>query len=337
ISHSERFAGSSLLGIGMSTYSNSTVDKVIDYDKEGDKMLEKLMKISTNEFKDPTEHEVFTFLEACYKMFMSQPMCLELTPPLTLCGDIHGQFNDLIRIFKTNGFPPKTNYLFLGDYIDRGAHSIETMLFLLAIKLKYPLHFFLLRGNHETSIVNRIYGFHQNIMQRYGTERVYNAFTEVFTVMPLSALVGKRIVCMHGGLSKDLIETTTLYQTLNDIRRPLTDPPNPSMPLDLLWSDPYASVKGFQYSIRGVSCTFGPDVVNQFCDKHGIDLIVRAHQVVQDGYDFFCDRKLVTIFSAPHYCGQFDNAAAVMHIDASLKCTFKIMRPEYAKRKKSKK
>ncbi|GMS80385.1 hypothetical protein PENTCL1PPCAC_2560, partial [Pristionchus entomophagus] len=274
ISHSERFAGSSLLGTGMSTYSNSTIDKVIDYDKEGDKMLEKLMKISTNEFKDPTEHEVFTFLEACYKMFMSQPMCLELTPPLTLCGDIHGQFNDLIRIFKTNGFPPKTNYLFLGDYIDRGTHSIETMLFLLAIKLKYPLHFFLLRGNHETSIVNRIYGFHQNIMQRYGTERVYNAFTEVFTVMPLSALVGKRIVCMHGGLSNDLIETTTLYQTLNDIRRPLTDPPNPSMPLDLLWSDPYASVKGFQYSIRGVSCTFGPDVVNQFCEKHGIDLIV---------------------------------------------------------------
>ncbi|KAK0422731.1 hypothetical protein QR680_007749 [Steinernema hermaphroditum] len=191
-----------------------------------------------------------------------------------------------------------------------------------------------LRGNHETQLVNRIYGFYEELNRRYCSPRLYNMFQDVFNVMPLTALVGERILCMHGGLSPELLNGKSL-DVLRDIIRPLPDPPNPSLPLDLLWADPDARTAKFKFSIRGVSCTFGTDVVNSICEKYGLDLICRAHQVVQDGYEFFANRKLVTIFSTPHYCGQFDNAAAVMHVNKDLLCSFKIFRPKFPKAGKS--
>uniref|UniRef100_W6NJA9 Serine/threonine-protein phosphatase n=2 Tax=Haemonchus contortus TaxID=6289 RepID=W6NJA9_HAECO len=218
------------------------------------------------------------------ELFKSQPMMLECTPPLIICGDIHGQFSDLIRIFNMMGWPPKVNYLFLGDYVDRGRWSLETILLLFALKLKFPKNFLLLRGNHETPIVNRIYGFYEDLVRRFGTPRLYNAFQ---------------------------------------------DPPNPSLPLDLLWADPDINIKHFKISIKGVSCTFGPDVLQTVLDRYKLDCVVRAHQVVHDGYEFFSNRKLVTIFSAPHYCGQFDNAVAVMVINADLQCSFQILRQQF--------
>ncbi|CAP38495.2 Protein CBG21670 [Caenorhabditis briggsae] len=156
----------------------------------------------------------------------------------------------------------------------------------------------------------------------------FQHFTKMFEMMPLTALVGKRILCMHGGLSADLMNAPKL-DILNTFARPLHDPPNPSLAIDILWSDPDVNTKGFKANIRGCSCTFGPDVVAQTCDKFGLDLIVRAHQVVQDGYEFFANRKLVTLFSAPHYCGQFDNATAVMQVNPNMVCSFKILRPEF--------
>ncbi|VDM63669.1 unnamed protein product [Angiostrongylus costaricensis] len=221
------------------------------------------------------------------EVFAAQPMMLECTAPINVCGDIHGQLSDLFRIFDLIGWPPTVNYLFLGDYIDRGRWSLETMLLLFSLKpvstnqfqLKFPENFLLLRGNHETTIVNRIYGFYEDIVRRFGTPRLFNTFQ---------------------------------------------DPPNPSLPLDLLWADPDIKIKQFKFSIRGVSCTFGPDVLQTILDKFGFDCVVRAHQVVQDGYEFFSNRKLITLFSAPHYCGQFDNAAAVMNINKDLLCSFKV-------------
>ncbi|KAK6015144.1 phosphoprotein phosphatase 1 domain protein, partial [Ostertagia ostertagi] len=153
-------------------------------------------------------------------LFSSQPMMLECSPPLNICGDIHGQFSDLIRIFNMIGWPPTVNYLFLGDYVDRGQWSLETILLLFSLKLKFPANFLLLRGNHETPIVNRIYGFYEDLVRRFGTPRLYNAFQEVFAVMPLSAVVADRILCMHGGLSPSLLTAPSLA-ILNDIRRPI--------------------------------------------------------------------------------------------------------------------
>ncbi|KAI1718638.1 calcineurin-like phosphoesterase domain-containing protein [Ditylenchus destructor] len=277
-----------------------------------------------------SERDQAKVLHDCKDILMSQPMCVELEPPLCICGDIHGQFSDLMRIFNKTKFPNETNYLFLGDYVDRGRMNLETILYLVCCKVKYPQTFFILRGNHETSIVNRIYGFYEEIVRRYQSPRLYQLYQEVFDCMPLTALVGGRILCMHGGLSPEMWGTTMpLTKLLNSIHRPLQDPPNPSLPLDLLWADPDLDTRGYRTSVRGVSCTFGEMVVNKLTEKFDIDMIVRAHQVVQDGYEFFANRKLVTIFSAPHYCGQFDNAAAVMTVSESLECSFKIFRPKF--------
>ncbi|VDM63668.1 unnamed protein product [Angiostrongylus costaricensis] len=154
------------------------------------------------------------------EVFAAQPMMLECTAPINVCGDIHGQLSDLFRIFDLIGWPPTVNYLFLGDYIDRGRWSLETMLLLFSLKLKFPENFLLLRGNHETTIVNRIYGFYEDIVRRFGTPRLFNTFQEVFAMMPLSVVISDRILCMHGGISPQLL-TVGSISILKAITRPL--------------------------------------------------------------------------------------------------------------------
>lgn len=273
-------------------------------------------------------------------------------------GDIHGQYPDLLRLFEYGGFPPDSNYLFLGDYVDRGKQSIETICLLLAYKIKFPDNFFLLRGNHECASINRIYGFYDECKRRFSV-RLWKMFTDCFNCLPVAAVIDDKILCMHGGLSPEM-------QSLDQIRaieRPV-DVPDQGLLCDLLWADPDRDIKGWGENDRGVSYTFGADKVAEFLKKHDLDLICRAHQVhlafhfflfasliiednstlhthfisahlrmenvwqvVEDGYEFFADRQLVTIFSAPNYCGEFNNAGALMSVDASLLCSFQILKP----------
>ncbi|CAK5010598.1 unnamed protein product [Meloidogyne enterolobii] len=268
--------------------------------------------------------EMLALLRMAQIVFQTQPMLVEVQPPVIICGDIHGQYSDLLRIFDTLGYPPATSYLFLGDYVDRGSHNLETIALLFCYKIKYPRNFYLLRGNHETSVTNAIYGFRQEIARRYGDPRndlngMWGIFNIAFSQMPIAGLVGGRILCMHGGLSPDL---TSLDQ-LRQIPRGWYDPPNNrGITMDLLWADPDPRIKGWQTSPRGCSYLFGDDVILQLTALLDIDMVVRAHQVVQDGYEINGTQKLVTIFSAPNYAGQFDNAGAVMMVEASLRCMF---------------
>jgi serine/threonine-protein phosphatase PP1 catalytic subunit len=254
-------------------------------------------------------------------IFMEQPMFLELEVPLKICGDVHGQYSDLLRLFDYGGFPPEANYLFLGDYVDRGKQSLETICLLLVYKVKYPDNFFLLRGNHECASINRIYGFYDECKRRYSI-RLWKTFTDCFNCLPVSAVCDDKILCMHGGLSPEL-------SSLDQIKRVVrpTDVPDTGLLCDLLWSDPEKEISGWGENDRGVSFTFGPDVVQGFLRKHGLDLVCRAHQVVEDGYEFFARRSLVTLFSAPNYCGEFDNAGAIMTVDETMRCAFQILRP----------
>jgi len=268
-----------------------------------------------------TENEVRYLCMKSREIFMSQPVLLELEAPLKVCGDIHGQFTDLLRLFDTGRYPPESNYLFLGDYVDRGPQSIETICLMLSYKIKYPENFFLLRGNHECASINRIYGFYDDCRMRYNV-KLWKVFTDCFNCLPIAALIDEKIFCCHGGLSPDL-------HSMEQIRRIIrpTDVPDNGLICDLLWSDPDAAITGWGENDRGVSYTFGADVVNKFLNRHDIDLVCRAHQVVEDGYEFFAKRSLVTVFSAPNYCGEFDNAASIMSIDENLMCSFKIIKP----------
>ncbi|KAL5626734.1 hypothetical protein FOBRF1_001077 [Fusarium oxysporum] len=273
------------------------------------------------------EAEIRYLCTKAREIFISQPILLELEAPIKICGDIHGQYYDLLRLFEYGGFPPEANYLFLGDYVDRGKQSLETICLLLAYKIKYPENFFILRGNHECASINRIYGFYDECKRRYNI-KLWKTFTDCFNCLPIAAIIDEKIFTMHGGLSPDL----NSMEQIRRVMRP-TDIPDCGLLCDLLWSDPDKDITGWSENDRGVSFTFGPDVVSRFLQKHDMDLICRAHQVVEDGYEFFSKRQLVTLFSAPNYCGEFDNAGAMMSVDESLLCSFQILKPAEKKQK----
>mmetsp|Transcript_64290 Transcript_64290/g.75348 ORF Transcript_64290/g.75348 Transcript_64290/m.75348 type:complete len:394 (+) Transcript_64290:156-1337(+) len=270
---------------------------------------------------DLSEAEIKMLCLRSRDLLISQPMLLELEAPIKICGDIHGQYYDLLRLFEYGGFPPESNYLFLGDYVDRGKQSLETICLLLAYKIKYPENFFILRGNHECASINRIYGFYDECKRRFGI-KLWKTFTDCFNCLPCAAVIDEKIMCMHGGLSPEL----TSVDQVKRVMRP-TDVPDTGLLCDLLWADPDKDIDGWGENDRGVSFTFGEDIVAQFLHKHDLDLICRAHQVVEDGYEFFARRQLVTLFSAPNYCGEFDNAGAMMSVDETLMCSFQILKP----------
>lgn len=228
------------------------------------------------------------------EVFMSQPALIELNAPVKIVGDIHGQYNDMIRLFEMCGFPPESNYLFLGDYVDRGKQSLETILLLFCYKLKYPENFFLLRGNHECANVTRVYGFYDECKRRCNI-KVWKSFIDTFNTMPIASIVADKIFCVHGGLSPSLSH----MDDIRNIARP-TDVPDYGLLNDLLWSDPADMDQDWESNERGVSYCFGKKVIIDFLARHDFDLVCRAHMVVEDGYEFFNDRLLVTVFSAPN-------------------------------------
>jgi serine/threonine-protein phosphatase PP1 catalytic subunit len=293
-------------------------------DVDVDAVIEKLKGVCgerPGKIVNLTEAEVKSLCLRSRDIFMTQPILLELEAPIKICGDIHGQYYDLLRLFEYGGFPPEANYVFLGDYVDRGKQSLETICLLLAFKIKYPENFFILRGNHECASINRIYGFYDECKRRFNI-KLWKTFTDCFNCLPCAAIIDEKIFCCHGGLSPELNQ----MEQIKRIMRP-TDVPDTGLLCDLLWSDPDKDIVGWGENDRGVSFTFGEDIVAQFLRRHDLDLICRAHQVVEDGYEFFARRQLVTLFSAPNYCGEFDNAGAMMAVDETLMCSFQILKP----------
>ena len=238
--------------------------------------------------------EITAICTAVREVLLSQPALLELSAPVKIVGDIHGQYTDLLRTFEMCGFPPNANYLFLGDYVDRGKKSLETILLLFCYKLKFPENFFLLRGNHESANVTRVYGFYDECKRRCNI-KIWKTFIDAFNCLPIAAIVAGKIFCVHGGLSPSL----THMDDIRQIARP-TDVPDYGLLNDLLWSDPADMETDWESNERGVSYCFGKKVIMDFLQRNDFDLVCRAHMVVEDGYEFFQDRILVTVFSAPN-------------------------------------
>nr|AAF37821.1 type 1 serine/threonine phosphoprotein phosphatase PP1beta [Trypanosoma cruzi] len=269
------------------------------------------------------EDIIRTVLRRVRPVLMSQPMMVRLEAPVNVCGDIHGQINDLVEIFRAGGMPPASRYLFLGDYVDRGKYGTEVISVLLGLKVLHPDKMYVLRGNHESESICRIYGFFDEVKRRFSV-KLFKEFTDVFNCLPIAALIEEIALCMHGGLSPEL---RNLNQ-INQIRRPLVVP-DAGLACDILWSDPEENSCGWMQSQRGVSYTFGEDVVRRACENLKIDVVLRAHQVVDNGYAFFAERRLVTIFSASNYCGEFTNSGAMLMMDENCKCSFQVFKPQY--------
>lgn len=266
------------------------------------------------------EDDIAGIVTQARELFLKQPMLVECPAPVNICGDTHGQYYDLLALFEMGGYPSdKQPYLFMGDYVDRSNQSIETMVLLMCYKLRFPESVWLLRGNHECASINRIYGFFDECKRRYSI-KLWKTFVDAFNCMPIAALVAKRILCMHGGLSPELVS----LDKIRAIERPCTVP-DFGILCDILWSDPEPQITGWGLNDRGVSFIFGNDVIHRCCNRFDLDLICRAHQVVEDGYELIAERKLVTIFSAPNYCGEFENAGGMMVVNKDMMCSFRVL------------
>lgn len=229
---------------------------------------------------------------------------------ITVCGDVHGQYYDLLNIWEINGVPAEDNpYLFNGDFVDRGSFSLEVILVLFSWKLLYPKGVHLARGNHETRNMNKLYGFEGEVTKKYD-EDLYNLFCEAFCLLPLCHVINRKVFVVHGGLfSKDNVK-------LDDIRKVDRDrePPDEGLMTEMLWSDPQPG-SGRMASKRGVGVAFGKDVSENFLNTNDLKLVIRSHEMKEEGYSVEHDGKLITVFSAPNYCDQMGNKGAFIRLD----------------------
>ena len=292
---------------------------------EADELISKLKKLISKD-KDPqyielSETEIKKICISAIDVFDKESSLVDAKAPVYVVGDIHGQFSDLMRLFRCCGYPDASKFVFLGDYVDRGKQSLETIMLLFLFKIKYPNNICLLRGNHECSSINKIYGFYDEMKKRVSV-KAWKNICDVFLYMPFSALIENKIFCMHGGLGPDLerIDQARLLKKPSEI-------PDDGIACDLLWADPSDEIVGdFGFNERGVSVTFSSEYTKYFLEENDLDLICRGHQVVEEGYEFFADQNLVTIFTAPNYTGEFDNNGSVMYLDANLICSFNILK-----------
>jgi serine/threonine-protein phosphatase PPG1 len=244
----------------------------------------------------------------------AEPNVVHLPAPVTVVGDIHGQFFDLVEIFRIGGPCPATNYLFLGDYVDRGHHSVEVMTLLCLLKLRYPSRITLLRGNHESRAVTLTYGFYNECLKKYQTAEAWHMFTDLFDYLTLSVVIQNRIFCIHGGLSPSIacLDQLRVVDRFKEI-------PHDGPVADLMWSDPEADKDDFQMSPRGAGYTYTGDQVKSFLNANQMDHILRAHQLCMEGYQVLFDDRLSTVWSAPNYCYRCGNLASVLEVDDQLK------------------
>ncbi|WZZ11455.1 hypothetical protein YC2023_097376 [Brassica napus] len=280
-------------------------------------------------------NEIADLCDSAERIFSNEPTVLQLKAPIKIFGDLHGQFGDLMRLFDEYGSPSTAgdisyiDYLFLGDYVDRGQHSLETICLLLALKVEYQHNVHLIRGNHEAADINALFGFRIECIERMGERDgiwVWHRINRLFNWLPLAASIEKKILCMHGGIGRSINHV----EQIESIQRPITMEAGSIVLMDLLWSDPTEndSVEGLRPNARGPGLvTFGPDRVMEFCNNNDLQLIVRAHECVMDGFERFAQGHLITLFSATNYCGTANNAGAILVLGRDLVVVPKLIHP----------
>lgn len=297
-----------------------------------------------------TQTEAHLLCDTVWEVFRNEPVVLQLRAPIKVYGDIHGQFLDLMRHFERYKAPTdgeggdidSMDYLFLGDYVDRGSFSLETICLLFALKIKYPKQIHMIRGNHEDPTINAIYGFREECRRRMmdncdADGSVWQKFNMVFEWLPCGAIIEDRILCIHGGLGGSihhLNEITTLQRPVKVAQIPVTNAEQKIT--DLLWSDPSDNDNMIGVTNNetrdpdgtGRIYKFGPDRVTEFLKNNApLSLIIRAHECVMDGFERFAGGKLITLFSATDYCGHHKNAGALLFVRRDLTIVPKLIYP----------
>ena len=276
-----------------------------------DKWLEDL-----KELKCLPEKDLKLLCEKAKEIFIEESNVQNVSAPVIICGDIHGQIYDLLELFKKGGDIPNSRYIFMGDYVDRGYNGVEVLELLLALKIKYPEHITLLRGNHESRQICFAYGFYEEITRKYGNANAWEYFTDLFDYLPLAALVEGKLFCVHGGLSP-FISTVDQIRLIN--RK--MEIPREGVFCDLMWSDP-DDIETWLMSCRGAGWIYGWKVVDEFTHINGLELICRAHQLVMEGFKYWFEKKnLCTVWSAPNYCYRCGNKASILKISSDLSRT----------------
>jgi serine/threonine-protein phosphatase PP1 catalytic subunit len=276
--------------------------------------LTRLDEIISSLLSDPPEtiscDDVVWICTNAAAVLLSEPTLLEISGPVNICGDIHGQFSDLVHVFQAGGFGPSAKYLFLGDYVDRGEDGVEVVCLLLAMKLRFPTNVFLLRGNHESPDMTESFGFADECAQKLSSD-ILPVFFEAFDCLPIAALVDGRIFCVHGGLSPSL---NSLSQ-IAEISRPVVIPDD-GLLADLLWSDPSIDTLEWGPNPRGETFTWGVKVAEDFIMENNIQINNLAHQVAMSGYEFpfGCEHGVITVFTAPAYANAYDNQGAFVQV-----------------------
>lgn len=329
--------------------------------------------------------------EMVKECLMEESNIQPVSTPVTVAGDIHGQFYDLLELFKVAGGmpgeknvqPPTTtptgtcfrrmrpfihtrtsnpnevedlrmrygerinnssdndntyvaqpeatenvtsvdvdqNFIFLGDFVDRGYFSLETLTLLMCLKAMYPDKITLVRGNHESRQITQVYGFYAECQQKYGNASVWKSCCQVFDFLVLAAIIDGEVLCVHGGLSPEI-------RTVDQLRviARAQEIPHEGAFCDLVWSDP-ENVETWAVSPRGAGWLFGDKVATEFNYVNGLRYIARAHQLVNEGYKFHFTRKsVVTVWSAPNYCYRCGNVASILNLNQSLVAQFSIFR-----------
>lgn len=263
------------------------------------------------------ENVILELVPRVISILLKEGNILQLSSPVVLVGDLHGQFYDLCEIFRIAGNVPDTNYVFLGDYVDRGYYSLQVITLLALLKLLYPARITLIRGNHESRSVTQTYGFYSECLNKYKNANVWLAFTQLFDFLVLGAVVDGELLCVHGGLSPSLhsLDQIRIIDRYKEI-------PHEGGMADLVWSDPNPSIQDFAISPRGAGYVFGERVTRQFCHYNSINHISRAHQLCMEGYQVLFNDLLSTVWSAPNYCYRAGNLASVLCISPGLTRSF---------------
>ena len=272
--------------------------------------LQKILK-ELKKYKLPSENRIEKLCWQVKEVLLEEPNLSELSSPIIVIADIHGQFEDLLEMIDFAENYPDSKIVFLGNYVNRGQRSIEVMLFLMIFKLMYPNNIYLLRGNHETRQISMIYGMYEECLKKFGNDNVWRYMNELFDFLPICSLIDDQHFCVHGGISEKI-------KHLDDIRKieRINEVIGDGAFCDLLWSDPFEG-NGWSLSERGMGHKFGKDVFDKFMNDNGLKSMIRGNQVSNEGHFQIWEDRLVSLWSAPSFGSERHNFGAFLHISGN--------------------